>query len=54
MCTKHQARDGARRCPSQPSTCAIGSSTTWNGMNTPNSISANSSSVPRKRHLLST
>jgi hypothetical protein len=40
--------------PSQPSTWLIGSSTTCMGMNTPNSSSANISSLPRKRHLLST
>jgi hypothetical protein len=40
--------------PSQPSTCDIGSSTTCSGMKTPNSISAKTSSLPGKRHLLST
>ena len=38
--------------PSQPSVCAIGSSTTWKGMKQPNSISAKTSSEPRKRHLV--
>ena len=40
--------------PSQPSTWLIGSSTTCNGMNTPNSSKPNSSSLPLKRHMLST
>jgi len=40
--------------PSQPSTWLIGSNTTCIGMKTPNSISANSVSLPRKRHFAST
>ena len=40
--------------PSQPRIWLIGSSTTCIGMNTPNSISANISSLPLKRHLVST
>ena len=40
--------------PSQPRICDIGSSTTWNGMNMPNSMSANISSLPLKRHFDST
>jgi len=40
--------------PSQPSTWLIGSSTTCMGMKTPNSMKANSVSLPRNFHLLST
>ena len=40
--------------PSQPSTWLMGSSTTWKGMNTPNSSMPNNASLPRNFHRLST
>ncbi|MNT63846.1 hypothetical protein D3C72_2016930 [compost metagenome] len=40
--------------PSHPSTWLMGSSTTWKGMNTPNSSMPNSASLPRNFHRLST
>jgi hypothetical protein len=40
--------------PSLPSTTAIGTSTTWNGMKQPNSIRPKIHLCPGKRHLVST
>jgi len=40
--------------PRKPSTWLIGSSTTWNGMKTPNKMKPNIKSEPLNFHMLST